>query len=307
MIIHAGSVKTGSSYLQSSLALSEDVLQRSGYFYPDHPNSEFARRGLITSGNLSPEMNWVGAIHQDLESLPAGATLLYSNENMVNAFIRQPKHLVSIKNAAELELIILLRDPYDHFCSFYGQLVKRHGFHCEPLEVIPLYQHFHEVAELSTGEKNEHFKINILNYDVERGSILKAFGRLINIKTPLVEPTVKNINRSLTRNELMLQMIFNEEYGGDSQRFISDALCEELPDLPSEHVSLTEAECAGLRDWLAEPLEEINRLMPDGQQFASPTAQVFRPARALDAQTVTLSSKQVRAIAKRLRAMTPSG
>lgn len=51
LYLHVGHGKTGSSYLQSALALSQDALRDNGIFYSLNEVGRRAAQGKITSGN----------------------------------------------------------------------------------------------------------------------------------------------------------------------------------------------------------------------------------------------------------------
>ncbi len=59
LYLHIGHGKTGSSSLQTFLALNKDNLKEYGIFYPEHVSFSNAEKGFITSGNLTLDNNWV--------------------------------------------------------------------------------------------------------------------------------------------------------------------------------------------------------------------------------------------------------
>ena len=54
--LHIGHGKTGTSYMQAALAISQDALLEAGYYYPlpEHSRDK-AMRGETTSGNVKPD------------------------------------------------------------------------------------------------------------------------------------------------------------------------------------------------------------------------------------------------------------
>ena len=56
LILHIGHPKTGSSYIQSFLALNENELKQ-GLFYPLSKNNIEAKKGFVTNGNGNNFLN----------------------------------------------------------------------------------------------------------------------------------------------------------------------------------------------------------------------------------------------------------
>ena len=51
LILHVGHGKTGSSYIQSFLALNKNMLKNNGFIYPEPNDIQKAIIGHVTSGN----------------------------------------------------------------------------------------------------------------------------------------------------------------------------------------------------------------------------------------------------------------
>jgi transposase InsO family protein len=62
IILHIGHGKTGSSYIQSSLALTAGRLREAGIEYPELRPFTRAKQGRISSGNLGHAKNFVQTV-----------------------------------------------------------------------------------------------------------------------------------------------------------------------------------------------------------------------------------------------------
>lgn len=300
VILHVGSVKTGSSYIQSSLALSEQALFESGYIYPDHPNNEAARLGRITSGNLSPRSDWTTELIKVSQSTYAnGNALVYSNEQLAGTIIKSPDLFLDMARILKVRLIIYLRNPYDHFRSCYGQMVKRAGFYGEPGRYLSQYRHFENAASLVKLCKQFQIDLDVRNYDAALPQLLLDFSSALNLKSPLSQPPNSQINRSLTLDEAAFQKIFNEFYGALSHKFVSSVFCETIPQLKGDHELLTKAEFSELKEKVQPDLDVINDFISGGQKLKFSEPQGWRSRNETDKSNISLSEQHVVGLAKR--------
>ena len=76
IILHIGHGKTGTSYLQSCLALNRQKLLDIGIDYPEDRSFTSAKKGEITSGNPAQFFN----NYLNIESITDKETILFSNE-----------------------------------------------------------------------------------------------------------------------------------------------------------------------------------------------------------------------------------
>ena len=123
MFIHIGHGKTGSSFLQSILALNSELLSASGLFYPSAHNNAWAAGGKITSGNGRLLFE-----NADYESMDAKTTV-FSGENLFLE-LRQGEHadlLASLQQRYQVTICVYTRDVFDHSFSRWAQNVKRNG------------------------------------------------------------------------------------------------------------------------------------------------------------------------------------
>ena len=83
IVLHIGHLKTGSSYLQSCLALSRDKLLELDIDYPLHKSFTRAAAGRISSGNGK----------RFLDSLPnigdPSKKIIFSNESLFHSLLEE--------------------------------------------------------------------------------------------------------------------------------------------------------------------------------------------------------------------------
>lgn len=237
--MHIGHGKTGSSFLQSALALSADQLRDHNICYPLAADAaKAAAKGEISGGNIAKTPEAFRAL---IKSGPANNTqrLLLSNEGFFQS-LAQPKNTLldeirTLCPDAPLHVLLYLRNPVDHAVSVYHQQVKRGRFtgtladslqtYIQPKKIITVLQRLQQVGT----------HVTVVNYSTHRDSLMGTMETWLDLPAgTLTVPARKQVNRSLTLAELELQRAFNQHFEGRSSRFISDPLCNDLPDIKSD-------------------------------------------------------------------------
>lgn len=124
---HVGHGKTGSSYIQSSLALSTVSLAENSIRYPVSDSLiSRAKKGLMTSGNVSPNRDWAKELADFASLNQLSGTALVSNEGLFRTlFPRGLRQIeVSFPNI-EIEVLLFTRDPLSMAGSAYQEFVKQ--------------------------------------------------------------------------------------------------------------------------------------------------------------------------------------
>jgi hypothetical protein len=283
LLLHAGQIKTGSTFLQSILHKNRDRLARLGIDYPARGRSPKSD-ATITSGNgfgLLRQPDQMRAMLAAHPPAPGGATL-YSGESMLfgkanwagpDAEAPNVSFLPSLAREAgydRIEILLLVRDPVEHAASVAGQLIKRHAS-TQTLE--SLFAGFNQpilaARFLRQADTLEGVRITVMNYSRCRKSLLEAFTGWAGVAPESLEPiSVKQSNRSLTSAELALQREVNAVLSDQwSSRILADALCERLPDIsgsmPLPAAVVQEAMC----DRLAPFMAEVDAWLPDGAGY----------------------------------------
>ena len=238
ILLHVGHGKTGTSFLQSAFANSIDALAAAGISYPlADKEVERVRKGGISSGNGTPAPG-----HLRKMVTRGDETLLLSNEGLF--FRLKPHGLLDVmrENApeADFEVLIYVRDPMDHAVSKYQQQVKRGGSTETFEEFLKTYNHPAVVANFIRWLEAQDIPVHVRNYSRHRSDLLQSFEALLGVSTSvLTPPDVKNVNRSMTNSEIALQIAFNKTMLTAASKFISDPLCEQLPNIRSERPEAT--------------------------------------------------------------------
>lgn len=233
LYLHVGHGKTGSSYIQSSLALSQSVLSEYGIDYPETGSLDNARRGKITSGN--------GTLLSSIEpgSYASESKVLLSSEvifhDIVERKLDRALERLQISSFESINVLLFIRDPVEHASSSYQQMIKRGGATLTIEEAFSRYRQPELVAEfIEHCKKYPKIQLTIVNYSRCKSAVLQEVESWLGIERgSLTSPAIKNINRSMTRSELRFQKALNAVLG-KSGNLVSDELCNILPDIRPE-------------------------------------------------------------------------
>lgn len=141
LLLHIGTEKTGSSYLQTLFALNRDQLRTSGIFYPTAGNRESDMlEGRISPGNgkalfealRASNKNQVNILIKTYSSQAETKqckTVLISNENLIEVLKDQLRfdllRTCCEANSIDLtDLLLVLRDPVDQALSLFKHRAK---------------------------------------------------------------------------------------------------------------------------------------------------------------------------------------
>ena len=260
IILHIGHGKTGSSYLQSFLALNIDKLLDLGIDYPQDPSFEKAKIGEITSGNPSVFFK----NYLNLESITDQEKILFSNEAFVRKLIinTEVQRICNFLNTSKpalsdlkefeeikfikflekygkrLKVILFTRDLFQIRFSTWAQLVKRSSLISDVdtfLRERPIENHHILTYDWINLSKQFGFQLKIKNYSNHKDNLINVFLEdLIGEKTKIenfILPKNAKVNRSLTFSECEVQRICN--FLNTSKPALSDLLVNQFPDLKS--------------------------------------------------------------------------
>lgn len=298
LTLHIGTQKTGSSALQSFLALNSDLLAEYDILYPKHPSFSSARKGEVTSGNLPSEVNgWIDYIGK----LPKGRSehILFSNEVLFNYIFSSHENFVSLHKKYDLTLIMYVRNPLDHLFSSYGQHVKRHGETKKISSWLHNSQYIDKVAQVIKSCKDNEINLHIINYSKKKDAIEKSFCNvLLGEKSDKFLQSAqfaqkKTINRSLARVEYEIQREFNKHIGAESFKFISDFLVNNLPDVKAEKEYIEEDVLVRFIEKHKEKVAYINTFLDKGEELELDIPKDIKP----QAGKFEISSKQIAVLA----------
>jgi len=302
IILHIGHSKTGSSFIQSSLALSQGALRAKGIEYPEHPKFSFekAKGGGITSGNLQDAKGFVGMIIGAAERYPQARRLAFSSETLFPAIVRDVRSLAVLQDSFDVTVVLFTREFLGHALSILNQGVKRHAFVIGPQKFLAHYAMPLEVLQALEAIEQAGCRVKILNYSRHADHLLESFSAVIGVASgTLVVPPVARINRSLDTSELYLARRLNAVIG-NTGGLLADPLCEHLPLHPVGVPRIARQDYEAFRERMA-PLEaKLNQLIPHSERYGIEEPIVIYDQDPGGEEILTFSTAQIDVLAKSL-------
>lgn len=268
--LHVGHGKTGSSFLQASLALSTQKLAEQNILYPYHRSFEAAKKGKITSGNMDRSNDLLPFVSQVVEEQSGFGTYVFSNEALFHRM--NEDDLSRLASEYQVRVVLFGRDPLEYVVSMYGQAVKRGGFaggFSEFVETHPASGNMSaRVLSFIKDAKAADCDIAFVNYSRSKDKVLQKFETAIGCQpNTLVVPPVKVVNRSMSRAELYFLRHVNKYLDRWGGRLISDPLCNRLPEVASERPFMSSSFLDRFFKKQRPVLEELNTLIPEEEAF----------------------------------------
>ena len=270
IVLHAGHGKTGTSAIQSALAISADALLKNGIHYPIDPNErQRAARFEITSGNWKHNPT-ISLSEQCLElaaSNAAGHTIVLSSESLfwhLTDFVHQKEQW---NEAVDIHVILAVRELEEMLSSEYQQRVKRHG-ESKPFEQFLKRRHFisshhKKAAEVLTQLSQQNVPVTLINYSAHKKTISKKVFDALGCSDLFPKEKMGDlvINRSLSQKELQMLMMINalyyDQFPWISAR-LSDALAKNLPNTETQRSRISPQSLEKLYDKNDSYLQIIN-------------------------------------------------
>ena len=295
LYLHIGHGKTGSSYLQSWLACNaEALLFQAGLIYPEGLPGQGqamdgrALRGHFSQGNgfvfehllqlrASPEQQrrWrrrlVAAAH---DSVPMPNGLVFSFEGWTKrfaAFLPDLQALMACWRLEQVELLLLVRDPLEHACSVYSQVVKRHGYGGSLDDWLASYRFTERLLESldAIAAAGSSLQLTVAHYGRQRGELLPLLQGWLNLDPtqPWQQPPQSRVNRSLTLEELRLMRYLNRRIGDAAAR-VGEHLVDRLPGEAAALLQPSQQAVDAFQERLQEPVELVNQRLPAAAQLS---------------------------------------
>lgn len=307
LALHIGHSKTGSSYMQSALALSREALATSGVVYPDSANARRALKGFMTTGNADDLRAAIGDRAPARWSPPDGRTVLYSAEHLApllaaNGGADALGRLAAEHGFGHIDILLVIRDPMDHLLSEYSQKIKggqtttlgrlsrKYGFTILALKLIQALSDRPDVT------------LTVMNYRRIRDDLTGAVAGWIGVPPDIITaPERRIINRALTRDELAFQRRLNAQLER-SGHIIAEPLVNELPGQSARPPVLGRRETRAFFRRLRPSIRAVNRTLPREDRYRTGgPLRLWTPRRLLAGLRrggVTLNDEQVDVIVK---------
>ena len=281
LFLHIGHGKTGTSAIQSALAIASEDLAKRGINYPiQQALRDRASRLEITSGNWEPtsEVSLTNQLLEIAKSNYKNSKIILSSESLFWLVPELIQNKSTWETHIDLHIILAVREIEEMLSSEYQQRVKRHG-DAMPLEQFLRARHFisshhakaAEVIELMTQSKITN---TIINYSEHKRDISKLIFKLIGAEDlyPSSQMTGAIINRSMSRKELEILITINALY---FSRFpwistrISDALIKNQPKLEAQQCKIAKQQLKKVYEKNDPYLRTINAFLDSKEQLKS--------------------------------------
>lgn len=268
LYLHIGQSKTGSSYLQACLANGHAALAEAGidYFRGDEGQ---ARDWEISSGNGHHLLT--GPV-EDLA--PAHDKVLFSAEQFFPQIatsrpLREKlRAYCDAHGIGAVRMLLFLRNPVAHAESSFQQEVKRGGYTHGVDKAFSMYRAPEQAARLLTEDLGlPDCRFSVFNYDKHRKDLLPILEQFLELPPEtLHSPERRDVNRSMTEAERVIQQAMNAEMGPPAF-FLSDALCHGLPGIRSERAFPAVEVQQAMLDRLAPAIDAVNAAAPPGEGY----------------------------------------
>ena len=241
LFLHIGHGKTGTSAVQSSLAIASERLLKKGINYPIHPSLRDRSSQLeITSGNWAPnpEVNLTHDLLRLAENNHDSRSTILSSESLFWEIPELIKNKQEWQNYIDLHIILAVREVEEMLSSEYQQRIKRHG-DSMPLEQFIrarefISSHHEKAAEIIDLMAQSGTANTIINYSKHKRDISQIIFKLIGAEEayPAERMDEVIINRSLSSKELEIMITINKLYYSKIPTIstkISDVLIKNQP------------------------------------------------------------------------------
>ena len=294
LYLHIGHGKTGSSYLQSWLACNAAALRStSGLIYPqqlpgrDQLLDSRASLGHFSQGNgfvfdrllqfrnrPRRQRRWLRRLTGLSDDSALGLNgLIFSFEGWARrcaSLLPDLDCLMDCWGLEQVELLLLVRDPLEHACSAYSQMVKRHGY-CGSLDDwLGSYRFTKRLLESleAVAASAPRLRLTAAHYGRERHGLLPLLQSWLHLdpSCPWQQPAQLRINRSLTVEELRLMRYLNARIGDGAAR-VGEHLVDRLPQESAARLQPSLSAVQSFQRRWQQPVGLINQLLPSAAQL----------------------------------------
>ena len=281
LFLHVGHGKTGTSAVQSSLAIAAEKLAKQGIRYPIHPSlRDQASRLEITSGNWqpNPEISLTAHLLEISNNNQKNEIIILSSESLFWLIPELIQNKAEWEDRIDMHIILAVREIEEMLSSEYQQRVKRHG------DAMPLKQflrarhlissHHEKAAEIINLMSQSNISNTIINYSKHKRDISQLIFKCIGAEKlyPADKMSGAIINRSLSGKELEILITINalyyNKYPWISTR-ISDALIKNQPTIEAERCKIEKQQLEKVYEKNDTYLQAINACLDPREQLTT--------------------------------------
>lgn len=294
-IVHIGHGKTGTSFIQTMLALCSERLNDEGYIYPSHQSMEKAKQGFVTSGN--------GTLLLDSNFMIRSPSI-FSNEILFRSMANDDSISELLNRLSEreikLKVVMYTRDFFDHAISNWGQYIKRGKGVYNYNEFLKEIHgnHLNFIEYWQDASLRLEFDLSIFNYSRHKSKLWNHFCsnvlRLGEDRIPTHSTENVVVNRSLSMSEYEIQRLFNKYCRQASSPFVSDVLVDKIPEVKSEYPFTEFDSYDFVLDKYKNQIERINDRIEDGEKILlEPFELINQKAMEINKEKFSFSQKQL--------------
>ncbi len=295
ILLHIGHGKTGTSATQHLLSRNAGFLRDKGILYPDHPHSQRAAEGKITSGNVTPKQgeNWFDPqIIDRVTQEPDYHSYVFSSEHMFWAIHPFFPRIAELAQRFDIRIVQAVREPLEMLRSAYGQSVKQAGYSEGIAAYVPQERHIIRAGKHLEGIAELGLQVSVLNYSVLKRGISNEIFRLAGLDAAdfakLDAGPVKTINRSLTQAELQLFIGLNKHFPVEYGQRCSNELLERLPDIDVDEIDIPLGLFRDLHRRVSDSVDYVNGYLPADQKLKLEFSEAPKANAQLSAEQVNV-------------------
>ena len=281
LFLHIGHGKTGTSAVQSSLAIASGKLLERGINYPIHPSLRDRSSQLeITSGNWAPnpEVNLTQELLTLANNNQSAPSIILSSESLFWEIPELIENKNGWENHIDLHIILAVREIEEMLSSEYQQRIKRHG-DSMPLEQFIrarkfISSHHEKAAEIIDLMSQSGISNTIINYSKHKRDISQIIFKLIGAEDayPAERMDEVIINRSLSRKELEIMITINKLYYNEIPTIstrISDALIKNQPNIKPQKCKIIQQQLDKVYAKNHSYIKTINQHLGQNEQLST--------------------------------------
>ena len=295
IFLHIGQGKTGTTFLQNTLASNSAELNNSNFCYPNG-----SAEGKIQSGNIPGmarfDFAYLTSILENEVTNNQFDNIIFSCEFLLGLFNKNIPDLINLFNlfktkGIEIHLVICIRDVNSHCKSLFSQKMKDGSYNFDnSIEDFLLKSYATPQATLKILKTCQAFAIPCHAFKYDKNDLLRDFSTAIGLDFDLNAHSQGIINRSLSTNELMILSAF-QHFPRQELKKLTWALVELVPNLHSHKYKCDESTATRFAQQIDPVIDQINQIVTTNNQI--PNINISELTAGDELQTLTDSQIKV--------------